>query len=232
MVDVPARRDWRKPYGSGSSIKGLDDHPVVHVAYRDAEAYAAWAGKSLPTEAEWEFAAWGGREGAEFAWGDDLVPEGRHMANIWQGSFPNENTKEDGFARTSPVKAFPSNGYGLHDMIGNVWEWTTTSGRRAIPATRQGLLRPAEPARRSRGRQLRSAAAHDPHSTKGPEGRLASLRAELLPALSPSSPPCRTGRYLDEPCWLPLRDPASCRLGEANQLTRCTTHLQQRRRQP
>ncbi len=116
---------WRKPYGSGSSIKGLDDHPVVHVAYRDAEAYAAWAGKSLPTEAEWEFAAWGGREGAEFAWGDELTPEGRHMANIWQGNFPHENTKGDGFARTSPVKAFPANGYGLHDMIGNVWEWTS-----------------------------------------------------------------------------------------------------------
>lgn len=116
---------WRKPYGSGSSIKSLDDHPVVHVAYRDAEAYAAWAGKSLPTEAEWEFAAWGGREDAEFAWGDDLMPEGRHMANIWQGNFPNENTKEDGYARTSPVKSFPPNGYGLYDMIGNVWEWTS-----------------------------------------------------------------------------------------------------------
>lgn len=116
---------WRKPYGSGSSIKGLDDHPVVHVAYRDAEAYAAWAGKSLPTEAEWEFAAWGGSEGTEFAWGDELTPEGRHMANIWQGSFPNENTKEDGFARTSPVKAFPANGYGIFEMIGNVWEWTS-----------------------------------------------------------------------------------------------------------
>jgi len=115
---------WRKPYGSGSSIKGLDDHPVVHVAYRDAEAYAAWAGKALPTEAEWEFAAWGGREGAEFAWGDELTPEGRHMANTWQGNFPNENTKEDGWARTSPVRSYPANGYGLHDMIGNVWEWT------------------------------------------------------------------------------------------------------------
>jgi sulfatase modifying factor 1 len=116
---------WRKPYGSGSSLKGLDDHPVVHVAYRDAEAYAAWAGKSLPTEAEWEFAAWGGREGAEFAWGDELTPAGRHMANIWQGHFPHENTKEDGYARTSPAGAFPPNGYGLYDMIGNVWEWTS-----------------------------------------------------------------------------------------------------------
>ena len=116
---------WRKPYGPGTSIKGLDDHPVVHIAYRDAEAYAAWAGKSLPTEAEWEFAARGGLVDAEFAWGDELTPDGRHMANTWQGEFPHENTKEDGFARTSPVRAFPANGYGVHDMIGNVWEWTT-----------------------------------------------------------------------------------------------------------
>lgn len=116
---------WRKPYGSGSSIKGMDDHPVVHVAYRDAEAYAAWAGKALPTEAEWEFAAWGGQEDSEFAWGDELTPGGRHMANTWQGNFPFENTKDDGWARTSPVRAFPPNGYGLFDMIGNVWEWTT-----------------------------------------------------------------------------------------------------------
>ncbi|MGO4171234.1 formylglycine-generating enzyme family protein [Bosea sp. TAF32] len=115
---------WRKPYGAGSSLKGLDDHPVVHVAYRDAEAYAAWAGKALPTEAEWEFAAWGGRDDSEFAWGDELMPGGRHMANTWQGNFPFENTKEDGWARTSPVGTFPPNGYGLYDMIGNVWEWT------------------------------------------------------------------------------------------------------------
>ncbi|MDQ0468929.1 formylglycine-generating enzyme family protein [Labrys wisconsinensis] len=116
---------WRKPYGSGSSIKGLDDHPVVHVAYRDAEAYAAWAGKALPTEAEWEFAARGGLEGAEFAWGDEFTPAGRHMANTWQGAFPHENSREDGYARTSPVTAFPPNGYGVLDMIGNAWEWTS-----------------------------------------------------------------------------------------------------------
>ncbi|AWN42270.1 formylglycine-generating enzyme family protein [Methylobacterium durans] len=116
---------WRRPYGPGSSIAGLDDHPVVHVAYADAEAYAAWAGKELPTEAEWEYAARGGLDGAEFAWGDELAPNGRHMANTWQGAFPNENLAADGYERTSPVTAFPPNGYGLHDMIGNVWEWTT-----------------------------------------------------------------------------------------------------------
>jgi formylglycine-generating enzyme required for sulfatase activity len=116
---------WRRPYGKDSSIRGLDDHPVVHVAYPDAQAYAAWAGKELPTEAEWEFAARGGLAGAEFAWGDEFMPGGRHMANTWQGEFPQQNLAEDGFHRTSPVKAFPPNGYGLYDMIGNTWEWTT-----------------------------------------------------------------------------------------------------------
>jgi formylglycine-generating enzyme required for sulfatase activity len=117
--------NWRRPYGPRSSISGLDNHPVVHISYRDAEAYAKWAGKELPTEAEWEFAARGGLDGAEFAWGDEFVPDGRHMANTWQGDFPQRNRNEDGFERTSPVTAFPANGYGVHDMIGNVWEWTS-----------------------------------------------------------------------------------------------------------
>ena len=117
--------DWRHPYGPKSNINSLDNHPVVHVAYADALAYARWAGKDMPTEAEWEFAARGGLDGAEFAWGDDLTPGGEHRANTWQGNFPHENLNADGFARTSPVKAFPSNGYGVHDMIGNVWEWTS-----------------------------------------------------------------------------------------------------------
>ena len=116
--------DWRHPLGPDSSIRGLDDHPVVHVAYPDALAYARWAGKSLPTEAQWEYAARGGLEGAEFAWGDELTPNGRHMANTWQGAFPFENTAEDGYERTSPVGRYPANGYGIFDMIGNVWEWT------------------------------------------------------------------------------------------------------------
>jgi formylglycine-generating enzyme required for sulfatase activity len=116
--------NWRRPYGPRSSISGLDDHPVVHVACRDAEAYAKWAGKELPTEAEWEFAGRGGLDGAEFAWGDDFTPGSRHLANTWQGHFPHENLREDGFDRTSPVMAFPPNGYGVYDMIGNVWEWT------------------------------------------------------------------------------------------------------------
>ena len=115
---------WRHPEGPGSSIAGRDEHPVVHVAFEDAMAYAVWAGKDLPTEAEWEFAARGGLDRVEFAWGDDLTPDGQHMANTWQGRFPVENSAEDGFAGTSPVTAFPVNGYGLYDMIGNVWEWT------------------------------------------------------------------------------------------------------------
>ena len=117
--------NWRRPSGPRSSISGLSDHPVVHVTYRDALAYARWAAKDLPTEAEWEFAARGGLDGAEFAWGDELAPGGRQMANVWQGEFPWLNLAPHGFKRTSPVDAFPRNGYGLCDMIGNVWEWTS-----------------------------------------------------------------------------------------------------------
>lgn len=116
--------NWRRPYGPKSSINVLDSHPVVHVAYADALAYARWAGKDLPTEAEWEFAARGGLENAEYAWGEEFAPGGRQLANTWQGNFPRQNLCEDGYERTSPVKAFPPNGYGLYDMIGNVWEWT------------------------------------------------------------------------------------------------------------
>jgi formylglycine-generating enzyme required for sulfatase activity len=117
--------NWRRPEGPASSLKGRERHPVVHVAYEDAAAYAAWAGKELPTEAEWEFAARGGLDGAEFAWGDEFAPGGKQMANTWQGEFPWQNLKHDGFEGTAPVGSFPPNGYGLYDMTGNVWEWTT-----------------------------------------------------------------------------------------------------------
>jgi formylglycine-generating enzyme required for sulfatase activity len=116
--------DWEHPLGEGSDIEALLDHPVVHVAFEDAEAYARWAGKSLPTEAEWEFAARGGLEDAEFAWGDELEPSGKVLANYWRGLFPYASLKDDGNFRTSKVGSYPANGYGLFDMIGNVWEWT------------------------------------------------------------------------------------------------------------
>jgi formylglycine-generating enzyme required for sulfatase activity len=119
--------DWRHPGGPGTTLHGLDRHPVVHVGWEDAAAYAAWAGRELPTEAEWEHAARGGSpDGAEYAWGDELTPRGRPMANTWSGRFPWENTAPPAQQRTTPVGQFPANGYGLADMIGNVWEWTAS----------------------------------------------------------------------------------------------------------
>lgn len=117
--------DWKHPRGPGSNLEGLDDHPVVHVTNADARAFAAWEGKDLPTEAEWECAARGGLDGATYAWGEELMPRGRIMANTWHGEFPYEKLMAHGHRFTSPVGAFPPNGYGLHDMIGNVWEWTS-----------------------------------------------------------------------------------------------------------
>jgi sulfatase modifying factor 1 len=116
---------WHRPEGPGSDTYTRGRHPVVHVTYEDAAAYAAWAGKQLPTEAEWEFAARGGLEGATFAWGDEFDPEGQMMANTWQGEFPWENLLLDGYEGTSPVGSFPASGYGLFDITGNVWEWTS-----------------------------------------------------------------------------------------------------------
>jgi len=116
---------WRHPYGPGSNLSGLRDHPVVHIAYEDAEAYAKWAGKELPTEAEWEFAARGGLEEMDFTWGNEDMQLTNPMANTWQGEFPHQNLLIDKFEGTSPVGSFAPNGFGLYDMAGNVWEWTS-----------------------------------------------------------------------------------------------------------
>jgi formylglycine-generating enzyme required for sulfatase activity len=150
---------WRHPEGPASDVRRRDRHPVTHVAYADAEAYAAWAGKSLPTEAEWELAARGGLDGAIYVWGDDFTPDGRHLANTWQGQFPWQNLLLDGYEGTSPAGAFPANGYGLFDMAGNVWEWTTDFFRPRHPGAKAPCCAPVlrNPVVTQPGRDLASA---------------------------------------------------------------------------
>ena len=134
--------DWRHPSGPKSSIKGKDDYPVVQVSYDDALAYARWAGRELPTEEQLEYAARGGLDGKTYAWGDELNPGGKYMANTWQGTFPGQNLGSDGFPGIAPVGCFPANGYGLYDTTGNVWEWSSTPyDPKAVPTPPSRLLR-------------------------------------------------------------------------------------------
>jgi sulfatase modifying factor 1 len=137
--------DWRHPQGPGSTFAGRDNRPVVHVAYRDAEAYANWLGRKLPSEAEWEFAARGGLEGAAYSWSNEPSPGGKWMANSWQGFFPYEDDAQDGFRGAAPVGCFPSNGYGLFDMTGNVWEWAADWYLGDHDAVKEGAANPNGP---------------------------------------------------------------------------------------
>ena len=175
----------------------------MHVAWADVEAYAAWAGKAMPSEAEWERAARGGLEDAEYAWGDELTPGGKHMANVWQGEFPLRNEVLDGYEYTAPVRSFPPNGWGLFEMTGNVWEWTADwyQDHGAIAHACCTVDKPR--GRRPRGQHRRCRPGARP--PQGDEGWLAPVRAELLPALSPRGAHGAGRRHVDVASRLPLR---------------------------
>ena len=199
--------NWRHPRGPGSTLDGLDQHPVTHVAAEDADAYAAWAGKELPTEAEWEFAARGGLDRATFTWGDDPAPKDKPMANTWQGEFPWRNAKPPRKQGTSAVKSYPPNGFGLYDMAGNVWEWT--SDFYAAPA-----LTPAAGA---------PAAARACCGPRNP--RMTSAEASLAPGQPGAHIPRRVikgGSHLCAPNYC-LRYRPAARQGEA--IDTSTAHL-------
>ena len=199
---------WRHPEGPGSTIEDRLEHPVVHVAYEDAEAYAAWAGEELPTEAQWEYAARGGADDRAFVWGDEAVPGGQYLANFWQGDFPWRNSEADGFTGTAPVGSFPPNDFGLFDMAGNVWEWTTdwysdaASGR-----CRQAVLRAEQPSRPRRRGELRPGPAAVPDPPQGDQGRVVPLRRQLLSALPPRRSTTTDDRHRHEPHRLPHHHP-------------------------
>ncbi len=215
---------WMHPAGPGSGLAGRERHPVVHVAWEDVEAYAAWAGKELPTEAEWEFAASGGLEGAVFTWGDEFAPRGRMMANTWQGEFPWQNLITDGYEGTSPVGSFPPNGYGLFDMAGNVWEWTCDFYQPKHPdEAPDSCCVPDNPQGCVAGRELRRRAARRAHSP-GASSKAARTSARRTTA-------CATGRRRARPRWWRRRwltsdSGASCtRQGRIHRLSPAITLL-------
>ena len=195
---------WRRPDGPGSSIEGREDHPVVHVAYEDAEAYAAWAGRVLPTEAEWELAARGGLEGAAYVWGDEPEHAGERLANYWHGDFPWR--AEPGYGATTPVGSFPPNGFGLHDMAGNVWEWTADWYTERHP---QDADTPCCVPRNPRGGSVEG--SHDPAQPQFPIPRKVIKGGSFLCADSycmryrPGGPAAADDRHRHEPHRLSLR---------------------------
>ena len=198
--------NWRQPYGAGTSIKGMDDYPVTHVAYQDVQAYASWAGKRLPTEAEWEFAARGGLDGAEFAWGDDMNPGGKSMANTWQGDFPNQNLATDGFERTSPVTIFPAERvwHLRHDRQRLGMDQRLVF-RQARCRCGQGLLHSAESARCARAGQPRRVPTGHQDSAQGPQGRVTSVCTQLLPPVPSRRAPCAAGRLVSQSHRISMR---------------------------
>ena len=185
LVDLPSRAPTGgSPRGRAARSAASGTHPVVHIAYSDAEAYATWADKSLPTEAEWEFAARGGLDGATYAWGEELMPDGKLMANYWQGTFPHLSTK-DGSERTTPVGSFPPNAFGLYDMIGNVWEWTSDwYASRHSTAAAPGCCHPINPRGAMQLGESRPGSRPSTVDTaKSDQGRIAPVRGELLPTI-------------------------------------------------